>query len=87
MAKTDPNDARYVAVAALRSPARREVRPHDHATVLKVWSKRHRDLGRARTQVVCRLHGTLPVERICPSNGVGSRTGEHRDAIADDFAR
>ena len=31
--KNDPNDARSVAVAALRSPARREVRPDDHAAV------------------------------------------------------
>jgi transposase len=57
--KNDPNDARSVAVAALRSPARREVLPDDHAAVLKVWSKRHRDLGRSRTQVVCRLHAVL----------------------------
>jgi transposase len=57
--KNDPNDARSVAVAALRSPARREVQPDDHAAVLKVWAKRHRDLGRARTQVVCRLHAVL----------------------------
>jgi hypothetical protein len=27
--------------------------------VLKVWSKRHRDLGRTRTQVACRLHAVL----------------------------
>src|ERR1017187_1641654 len=27
--------------------------------VLKVWSKRHRDLGRARNQVACRLHAVL----------------------------
>jgi transposase len=27
--------------------------------VLKVWSKRHRDLSRARNQVVCRLHAVL----------------------------
>ena len=27
--------------------------------VLKVWSKRHRDLGRLRTQVACRLHAVL----------------------------
>jgi transposase len=27
--------------------------------VLKIWSKRHRDLGRSRTQVVCRLHAVL----------------------------
>ena len=57
--KNDPNDARSVAVAALRSPGVREARPDDHAAVLKVWSKRHRDLGSARTQVVCRLHAVL----------------------------
>jgi transposase len=57
--KNDPNDARSVAVAALRSPARRRVQPDDHAAVLKVWSKRHRDLGRTRTQVACRLHAVL----------------------------
>jgi transposase len=57
--KNDPNDARSVAVAALRSATRQEVRPDDHAAVLKVWSKRHRDLGRSRTQVVCRLHAVL----------------------------
>jgi hypothetical protein len=57
--KNDPNDARSVAIAALRSGACRPVRPDDHATVLKVWAKRHRDLGRARTQVVCRLHAVL----------------------------
>jgi transposase len=27
--------------------------------VLKVWSKRHRDLSRSRNQVVCRLHAVL----------------------------
>jgi transposase len=57
--KNDPNDARSVAVAALRSPGVREVRQDDHAAVLKVWSKRHQDLGRARTQVACRLHQVL----------------------------
>jgi len=57
--KNDPSDAHSVAIAALRSDACRPVRPDDHATVLKVWAKRHRDLGRARTQVVCRLHAVL----------------------------
>ena len=57
--KNDPNDARSVAIAALRSPARRQVQSDDHAAVLKVWAKRHRDLGRSRTQVVCRLHAVL----------------------------
>ena len=57
--KNDPNDARSVAIAALRSPGVREVQPDDHAAVLKLWSKRYRDLGRTRTQVVCRLHAVL----------------------------
>jgi transposase len=57
--KNDPNDARSVAVAALRSPGVQEVRADDHVAVLKAWSKRHRDLGRTRTQVVCRLHAVL----------------------------
>jgi transposase len=57
--KNDPSDSRSVAVAALRSPGVREARPDDHAAVLKVWAKRHRDLGSARTQVVCRLHAVL----------------------------
>jgi transposase len=57
--KNDPNDARSVAVAALRSAACLPVRTDDHAAVLKVWAKRHRDLSRARNQVVCRMHAVL----------------------------
>jgi transposase len=57
--KNDPNDARSVAVAALRSAACPLVRAEDHAAVLKVWAKRYRDLGRARNQVACRLHAVL----------------------------
>jgi len=57
--KNDPNDARSVAVAALRSAACPPVRADDHAAVLKVWAKRHRDLSRSRNQVACRLHAVL----------------------------
>jgi transposase len=57
--KNDPDDARSVAVAALSSAQVREVRRDDHGAVLKVWAKRYRDLGRARTQVACRLHQVL----------------------------
>ena len=57
--KNDPNDARSVAIAALRSVACPPVRADDHAAVLKVWAKRHRDLSRSRNQVVCRLHAVL----------------------------
>ena len=57
--KNDPNDALSVAVAALRSKTKREVAAEDHAAVLKVWSRRHRNLGRARNQAACRLHAVL----------------------------
>jgi transposase len=57
--KNDPDDARSAAIAAWRSTARREVAAGDHAAVLRVWSRRHRDLGRARNQVACRLHAVL----------------------------
>src|SRR6202035_1406070 len=57
--KNDPGDARSVAIAALRPAGVREVRADDHAAVLKIWSKQHRDLGRSRTQVACRLHAVL----------------------------
>jgi transposase len=57
--KNDPNDARSVAVAALRSPSVRPVVAEDHRAVMKLWAKRHRDLTSLRTQVVCRLHAVL----------------------------
>jgi transposase len=57
--KNDPDDARSVAVAALRSPSARAAAADDHAAVLRVWSKRHRDLGRLRTQLVRRLHAVV----------------------------
>jgi transposase len=57
--KNDPNDARSVAVAALRSPVRSQVRADDHAAVLRVWSRRHCQLSSLRTQAACRLHAVL----------------------------
>jgi transposase len=57
--KNDPNDARSVAIAALRSPAVKEVAAEDHTAVMKVWAKRHRDLSRHRTRLACRLHAVL----------------------------
>jgi transposase len=57
--KNDPNDARSLAIAALRSKARPEVAADDYAAVLEVWSKRHRDLSRSGNQVACRLHAVL----------------------------
>jgi transposase len=57
--KNDPNDARSVAVAALRSKDMPRVGLEDQAAVMKLWAKRRRDLGALRTQVVCRLHAVL----------------------------
>lgn len=57
--KNDPNDARSVAIAALRSPSIQVVAAEDHRAVMRLWAKRHRDLNATRTQVVCRLHAVL----------------------------
>src|SRR4051812_37965785 len=57
--KNDPNDARSVAIAALRSPDVRTVRAEDETAVLKLWACRHRDLSRARNRIACRLHAVL----------------------------
>jgi transposase len=57
--KNDPNDARSVAVAAMRSPDVRAAAVEDHASVMKVWVRRHRDLSRTRNRIVCRLHAIL----------------------------
>ena len=57
--KNDPDDARPVAIAAPRPKAAAEVAAVGHAAVLKVWSKRHRDLAQARNQVIGRLHAVL----------------------------
>jgi transposase len=57
--KNDPHDARSVAIAALRSAAPKKVGVEDHAAVMKLWSKRHRDLSRHRNRIACRLHSVL----------------------------
>ena len=66
--KNDPNDARSVAIAALRSPAVKPVAVENHQAIMKLWAKRHRDLGRARTQLVCRLHALLC--ELVPGGGI-----------------
>ena len=57
--KNDPNDARSIAIAALRADDLATVRVDDHARVLKLLSKRHRDLGRLKNKASCRLHALL----------------------------
>ena len=48
--KNDPNDARSIAIAALRSDRLAVVRPDDHTRVLRLLVKRHRDMARLPTQ-------------------------------------
>jgi transposase len=57
--KTDPNDARSVAVAALHAPTLAVVQPADHVTVCRLLAKRHTDTARWRTKLCCRLHALV----------------------------
>jgi len=60
--KTDPVDARSVALAALYAPADRGPRPvtvDDELVVMGLLVDRRDELGRARTQTVNRLHRLL----------------------------
>ena len=57
--KNDPNDARSVAIAALRNRGLTRVRLDDHAQVLRLLAKRHRDLAQSRAETASRLHALL----------------------------
>jgi transposase len=57
--KNDPNDARSIAIAALRSDRLATVQPDDHVTVLRLLAKRHRDMARLRNKHCSRLHALL----------------------------
>src|ERR671914_547704 len=57
--KNDPHDALSVAIAAMRSSSPKVVGVEDHAAVMKLFARRHRNLSSSRTQVACRLHAVL----------------------------
>jgi transposase len=57
--KNDANDARAVAVAALRSPSLAAVRTEDHVSVLRLLAKAQLDTSRARSRACCRLHALV----------------------------
>jgi hypothetical protein len=57
--KNDPNDARSVAIAALRHPGLTPVVVDDHTRVLGLLAKRHRDVARLKNKAACRLHALL----------------------------
>jgi transposase len=57
--KNDPNDARSVAIAALRAAELIPVRGEDHASVLRLLASRHTQLGWAYNKTACRLHALV----------------------------
>jgi hypothetical protein len=57
--KNDPNDARSVAIAALRATELVAVRVEDHATVLRLLAGRHTQLGWAYNKTACRFHAVV----------------------------
>ena len=57
--KNDANDARSVAIVALRNPGLRVVTPEDHVAVLRMLAKRHKQLASLKTQAAARLHAVL----------------------------
>jgi transposase len=57
--KNDPNDARSVAVAAMRAKRLSEVAREDHAAVMRLWARRRKELTSSRTRVANRLHAVI----------------------------
>ena len=57
--KNDPNDARSVAVAALRAKRLSEVAREDHTAVMRLWARRRKDITSSRTRVANRLHAVI----------------------------
>jgi transposase len=57
--KNDENHARSVAITALRAHDLPVLSGQDQTMVMRVCSRRYHDLGRLRTQVICRLHTVL----------------------------
>jgi len=82
--KNDPNDARSIAIAALRADDLTTVCADDHARVLKLLSKRHRDLGRLKNKASCRLHALL-LEMIPGGAGFRITTVTRINAVIDEF--
>ena len=57
--KNDANDARAVAVAALRAPSLTVVRVEDHVSVLRLLAKAQFDIAHARSRACSRLHALV----------------------------
>ncbi len=81
--KNDPNDARSVAIAALRAPQLAAVNRAEVVGVLRLLAKRNHDLGRARNRTACRLH-TLLAELV--AGGIANEINASRaERVLSDF--
>ncbi len=82
--KNDPNDARSVAIAALRSDRLTQVVADDHAQVLRLLVKRHRDTAQLRAKQLVRLSALLTE---LSAGGIGSKATPHKAiALLDQIA-
>ena len=57
--KNDPNDAYSVAVAAWHAKQLVDVAVEDHATILRLLTRRHTHLAQASNKAACRLHAVV----------------------------
>ena len=73
--KNDPNDARSVAIAALRSNRLTRVTTDDHAQVLRLFVKRHRDTAQLRAKQIVRLSALMCELR---PGGIATKTTPRR---------
>jgi hypothetical protein len=73
--KTDPTDARAVAIVGLCNPSLTHVAVDDETVTLRLLSERRRDLVRSRTQAISRLHQVLvdPIPSGAPRNLTASK--------------
>lgn len=82
--KNDPNDARSVAVAALRSDRLAKVTPDNDLTVMRLLAKRHRDLAQSKAKAANRLHALLT--ELTPG-GIGVKiSATNASELLDDVA-
>ena len=75
--KNDENDARSVAITALRAHDLPVLSAEDQTMVMRVWARRYHDLGRLRTQVICRLFAAVESARLRASGRAAAGSGQN----------
>ncbi|WP_328290098.1 IS110 family RNA-guided transposase [Nocardia aurantiaca] len=83
--KTDPVDAHSVALAALHAPNLRRVEADPELVALGMLADRRDELGRARTETLCRLHRLLELVPGGAKQFLSAR--QAREAIASILPR